>query len=181
MRSKAPCDCFGDRGIVGGQAVDILDPVLYTGGNLGERRRPHAILEHPDVVLTPVAGAFSIQGVRVPCDVPDRRHRHPVDLPNLGDGQQRLALAVALASAPTVDPLGGVSVAAHLEVLLELPVANRAVVLEEPLNLAQGENVTIGGGRVMRLVDPDAAPDWPGFDRIGQAAAAAAQRLNLAS
>ena len=78
-----------------------------------------------------------------------------------------------------VNPVGGRGVAADLEVLAQLLVADRSTLGEEELDLLEDERVALDRGRVMRLLEPDAAPDAFGLERRRQPAETLAQLADL--
>ena len=122
-----------------------------------------------DVVAPIVAGSLLVAGTRVWRDVPDRPHRQPVDLADLGQGDELGGLVVGLNGLP-VDPLRSVPVAADLQVLAQLLLADRASLREQLFHLPQHEGVALDRRGVVRFLEPDAAPDVCGLRRTGQAA-----------
>ena len=64
-----------------------------------------------------------------------------------------------------VDPVGGIRVALNLKILAELFVADRTALGKQNLDLLQDEGVALDRSRVMRLFEPDSAPDTLGFQR----------------
>src|SRR5690606_29982382 len=69
-----------------------------------------------------------------------------------------------------VDPVGRVAVALDLEVLAQLLVADRAALGEELFDLLEDQRVALDCGGVVRLLEPDAAPESLGMGRRWQAA-----------
>ena len=100
-------------------------------------------------------------------------------MPELGQREQLTARPLAGVYCVAVDPVGGVGVAAHLHVLRELLVPDRAALLEQLLDLLEHERVALDRGRVMGFLEPDPAPDAVGFDGRRQAAESLAQLADL--
>lgn len=107
--------------------------------------------------------------------LPHRGHRQGVDVPDLGKRDEVARGPIAGRQPLLVDPLRSIGVAAHLQVLGQLLLPDRPSLDEEDLDLAQNQGVALDGGRVVRLLVPDVAPDVLGFDRRRQSAEACAQ------
>jgi len=117
-----------------------------------------------DVVLAEAArrlrsGGFGVQG-----DVPDRRQREPVHVPDLGQGDQLDGWLGAGVEGMAVDPACGVRIALHLEVLGQLLAPDGPTLVEQLLYLAQHQGVSFDGRGVVSLVHPDLVPDRLRFD-----------------
>jgi hypothetical protein len=57
----------------------------------------------------------------------------------------------------------GIRVATHLEVFAQLLVADRATLFKQLLDLFENQRVALDRGRVVRLLQPDTAPDALGL------------------
>src|SRR6202162_526988 len=119
--------------------------------------------------------------MRMQRHVPHRRQRETVNVAHLRQRDQRATRPLSRLNSLPVDPVGGVGVAPHLEVLAQLLVPHRATLREQLLDLAQHERVPLDRRRVMRLLEPDPTPDPFSLNRRGQATQALAQLANLDS
>jgi hypothetical protein len=94
--------------------------------------------------------------------------------------RQELALGpLAWLDPVPVDPVRSGRVAADLEILAQLLVADRAALGEQQLDLLEHERVAFDRCRVMRFLEPDASPDAFGLKRRGQPTESLAQLADL--
>jgi hypothetical protein len=98
-------------------------------------------------------------------DVPYRRHREVVDVADLGERDELAFRPIAWLDRVTVDPVGGVRVAADFQIFAELLVADGATLGKQELDLLEHERIALDSGRVKRLFQPDAAPNAFSLDR----------------
>jgi hypothetical protein len=77
-----------------------------------------------------------------------------------------------------VDPLGGLGVALHFEILRQLLLTDDPAFGQEHFNLAQDEGVAFDRRRVVRLFEPDVPPDAFGLRRTGQTSELGTQLLD---
>jgi hypothetical protein len=82
-----------------------------------------------------------------------------MDVANLRKRDQPTVRPAARLDGAAVDPIGGVGVSADLEVFAQLLVADGAPLGEQGLDLLENQRVAFDRGRVVRLLEPDAAPD----------------------
>src|SRR5712692_9351445 len=131
------------------------------------RRWRHLRRKGMYVVLPEVPRRFLGCGVRMWSNSPNRSHRCVMDLSNLLEREQRCASCTSL-SGLAIDPGRGIRVALDLEVFLQLFVAHGLAACEQRLDLLQDERVALDRRRVVRLVEPDIAPDLVCLGRPGQ-------------
>jgi hypothetical protein len=93
------------------------------------------------------------------CDIPDGGHRKAVDLAHLGQRDEPAVAPVTRLDPLPVNPVGGIGVAADLEVFAELLVADGTALRQQLLDLLEHERVALDSGRVMGLLEPDPPPD----------------------
>jgi len=96
-----------------------------------------------------------------------------------GEGDQAAVGPRARFDRAAIDPVGRRGVAAYLEVLAQLLVADGATLCEQQFDLLQDESVALDGRRMMGLLEPDAAPDVLCLDRRRESAEALAQLSDL--
>lgn len=58
-----------------------------------------------------------------------------------------------------INPLGGIRVPPHLEVVFELPVADRPTFPEKGFDFLEDQRISLEGRRVVSFLVPDVGPD----------------------
>jgi hypothetical protein len=89
------------------------------------------------LVLAEAVWRFTWKEVIGRFHLPGRFHDATMDLRQLRQGDVRIATLGVTVAGLRVDPLGGVGVALHLEVLRQLLVADRLARVEEPAHLLE--------------------------------------------
>lgn len=139
-----------------------------------------SLVARADLVLAKRARSLPSGGVRMWRHVPNRRHRHVVDLPHFGQRQERIRPSdLVRADRLPVDPLGCRTVSLYLQVLAEFLVADRQTFCEQLLHLLQHQRVSLDRGGVMSLLIPDAPPDIGRLQGSWQAAQTPSQVGNI--
>ena len=115
--------------------------------------------ERLDVVLSVGARSFARGGLGLRRDIPDGSHHVPVNVSQLGDRDELAGCPLPRLDGVAVDPISGSGVAADLEVLAQLLVPDRAALSEQCLDLFEHQGLSLDRRRVVRLFQPDPAPD----------------------
>src|SRR5450759_1305985 len=152
-----------------GFGVGEGQPVGDLGRDVREVRWGHAAGKGSNVVLAEAAWRFTWKQFFGRFHLPCRFDDAPMDLTQLRQGDVRIATLGVTVAGLRVDPLGGIGVALHLEVLRQLLVADRLARVEEPAHLLEQERVSLDRGRVVGFFVPDIRPDVPGHVRTGKA------------
>jgi hypothetical protein len=116
-----------------GQRLDLFQPVPHHGRHQRMARWNHSTRKEGDIVLTKRARRLLRARVRVRGHVPHRSHRQPMNLTDLGEGQQRPRRLVAGVQRLLVDPAGRLCITRDLQVLGKLMVADRSSAMQQPV------------------------------------------------
>jgi len=134
-------------------------PIGHLRMDVRERGRDHPAGKRQDVVESEAARPLAGKEVDRRGDLPGGRDDTAVDLAHLGQKEIRLVALGFVAVGLGVDPVGSVRVSLDLEILLELLVTDGAPLGKEGPHLLEDEGVAFDRGRVVRLLEPDVAPD----------------------
>ena len=110
---------------------------------------------------------------------PDRGHRRAMDLSELGEREAAVSRPRSRLDGLAVHPVGSVGIPTDLHVLAKLLVTDGTSFGEQHLDLPQHQGVALDRRGVMRLLEPDAAPDVAGLERVRETAHPLPQLLDL--
>src|SRR5205823_941502 len=77
-----------------------------------------------------------------------------------------------------VNPVSRIRIAADLEIIFQLLIANRPSLFKQDFDLTPDQRVSLESGRAVRLLPPDVRPDGFGLLGAGQATEPTSQLFN---